>query len=212
MAPRASKPLQPPREVRREQLARLFVEVVEPLLQQGETYAEISVERLITAVDISRSTFYVYFDDKGDLLRAMVEDVTQAFADAAAPWFELGPDATRKDLRKALQPLFDAYHQHQMLLGAITETAAYDQQIREQHAALVDRAVTEITRHFRAQQKLGRAAPLDAPRTARWLVWMLERGLYQLVAPAKPAEFKRLLDTATDIVWRVLYEGYRDDA
>ena len=32
------------------------------------------------------------------------------------------------------------------------------------------------------------------------------------VAPAKPAEFKRLLDTATDIVWRVLYEGYRDDA
>ena len=210
MARRESKPLQPTREARRSQLARLFVDEVEPLLEAGESYADISVERLIKAVDISRSTFYVYFDDKGDLLRAMVEDVTRDLVEAGTSWFELPPDADKRGLAAGLKPLFDAYHRHQKLLGAITETAAYDPRIREQHQALVDRAVSELTRHIRAQQRLGTAAPeLDPVRTAKWLVWMLERGLYQLVAPAKPAEVKRLLKTMTDLVWRALYDGHR---
>lgn len=209
MPPRTTKPLQPPREERRALLARYFVEAVEPLLEAGESYAEISVERLIKAVDISRSTFYVYFDDKGDLLRAMAEDVTRDLAEAGAEWFELSPEASRDDLRSALKPLFDTYRRHQTLLGAITETAAYDPQIREQHLTLVETAVGGLAGHIREQQKAGAAAPeLDPERTARWLTWMLERGLYQLVAPASKAESKRLLDTVTDIAWRTLYEGH----
>jgi hypothetical protein len=39
---------------------------------------------------------------------------------------------------------------------------------------------------------------------------MLERGLYQLVAPVTDAEARRLLDAAAELIWRVLYEGYRN--
>lgn len=208
--PRATKPLQPPKEERRAHLARLFVDAVEPILEAGESYSDISVERLIKAVDISRSTFYAYFDDKGELLRAMGEDVTRDLAEAGAAWFELSPTSTKDDLREGLRPLFETYRRHQTLLGAITEAASYDPRIREQHLALVEQAVTGLQQHIKAHQKAGAAAPeLDAARTARWLVWMLERGLYQLVAPAPPAEMKRLLATMTDLVWRALYEGHR---
>src|SRR5689334_20504817 len=71
-----ARPLKPPFEERRARLSRMFVEVVEELLEAGESWQDISVERLINAVDISRSTFYVYFQDKGDLLRAMINDTT----------------------------------------------------------------------------------------------------------------------------------------
>ena len=207
--PRRTKPLQPSREERRALLARYFVEAVEPLLEAGESYADISVERLITTVDVSRSTFYVYFDDKADLLRAMGEDVTRDLAEAGAAWFELAPEASRDDLRKALTPLFDTYRRHRTLLGAITETAAYEPRVREQHVALVETAVAGLADHIRAQQAAGAAAPeLDPDRTARWLTWMLERGLHQLVAPASKAEATRLLDTMTDIAWRTFYEGH----
>lgn len=210
MTRRSPKPLQPPREERRALLARYFVEAVEPLLETGESYADVSVEKLITLVDISRSTFYVYFDDKGDLLRAMAEDVTRDLAEAGSAWFGLSETASKKDLRDALRPLFETYRRHQTLLGAITETASYDPRIREQHTKLVEQAVDGVREHIKAHQKAGTAAKgLDPARTAQWLVWMLERGLYQLVAPAPAAELKRLLDTATDLIWRALYEGHR---
>lgn len=208
----SSRPLQPPREERRALLARHFVNVVEPLLEAGESYADVSVERLIKAVDISRSTFYVYFDDKGDLLGAMAADVTEDLAQAGAAWFDLPIDASKRDLRAALSRLFETYRRHQTLLGAITESAAYDPRVRAQHLALVERAVDGLQDHIRAHQKAGAAAPdLDPRRTAQWLTWMYERALYQLVGQATPNEAKRLLDAATDLIWRALYAGYHPD-
>jgi len=207
----SARPLQPPREERRSLLAKHFVGVVEPLLDAGETYADLSVERLIKAVDISRSTFYVYFDDKGDLLGAMAQDVTRDLAEAGSGWFELATDATKEDLREALRPLFDTYRRHQTLLGAITEAAGYDPRVREQHLVLVEQAVSGLCAQIELQQCAGTAPPeLDARRTALWLTWMHERGLYQMVGQASVREVDRLLDAMTDLVWRTLYAGYHD--
>lgn len=209
MAARKPKPLQPSKDERRVTLARYFSEAVEPLLAAGESYSDISVERLITAVDISRSTFYIYFDDKGDLLKAIGEDVTLDLAAAGAHWFELPASAGRADLRAALVPLFETYRRHQRVLQAITEAASYDANIRTLHLALVDRAATGLADHVRVQQAAGAMpAELDADLTARWLVWMLERGLYQLLAPSTSADGERLLDALTALVWRMLYEGH----
>jgi TetR/AcrR family transcriptional regulator, ethionamide resistance regulator len=210
MSQTTARPLQPGHAERLARLRRHFIEVVEPLLEAGAAYADLSVERLIQAADISRSTFYVYFDDKGDLLGAMVVDITADLAEAGASWFEFAPDGTRDDLREALRPLFDTYRRHKTILGAVSEAAAYDARVREQHGLLVERAVSELSAHIAGQQRLGAAAPeLHARRTAQWLVWMLERGFYQLVAAAEPAAAEDLLDTMTDIAWRTLYAGFR---
>jgi len=50
-------------------MRRRLLEVVQQLLDEGESFTEMSVERLVSEAGISRSTFYVYFEDKGDLLR-----------------------------------------------------------------------------------------------------------------------------------------------
>ena len=209
MAPRP-KPLQPDKEERRARLVGYFTTAVEELMAGGETYADLSVERLINAVDVSRSTFYAYFGDKSELLRAMGEDVTLDLAQAGAHWFELPTSGSKKDLGEALRPLFETYRQHQMVLRAITEAASYDAGIRELHQALVERAASGLESHIAAAQKAKTAAKeLDSRRTALWLVWMLERGLHQLVASADEKEVDGLLGSMTDLVWRTLYEGSR---
>ena len=199
---RRPKPLQPDKEERRARLVGYFTEAVEELMAGGESYADLSVERLITAVDVSRSTFYAYFDDKSGLLRAMGEDVTQDLAQAGAHWFQLSPKASKDDLRGALKPLFETYREHQMVLRAITEAAAYDAGIRELHLALVEQAAAGLREHL---AQLPWAKRGDAPRTALWLVWMLERGLYQIVGPADEDEVEELLDAMTELVWGALY-------
>jgi AcrR family transcriptional regulator len=208
MTTRRATPLQPAKEERRAFLARRFTETVEQLLNDGGVFSDLSVERLITSVDISRSTFYTYFKDKSGLLTAMGEDVTVDLAESGRHWFELDGDATKADLADALRPLFATYREHQMLLRAITEAAAYDAGVRRLHLALFERAVEGLRGHIETQLAAGAAAPdLDPARTAAWLVWMLERGLYQLVAPADEDEVGLLLASLTELIWRVLYEG-----
>jgi hypothetical protein len=55
-------------------------------------------------------------------------------------------------------------------------------------------------------------AHLDAARTAQWLIWMIERGLYQLVGTADDDEVERQLDSLVEIVWRVVYLSGRGAA
>jgi AcrR family transcriptional regulator len=206
----ATSPLQRTPEERRALLARHFVAVVEKLIEGGEAYADLSVESLITAAGISRSTFYAYFEDKGALLGAMAEDVTAELFTTGESWWSFPDDGDKQALREALRPAIEMHRRHHAILGAVADTAAYDARVREQHLRLVGGVAENLAAHVRGAQRRGAACPdLDAVRVSRWLIWMQERGLHQLVAPAAPGEAGKLLDALTDIVWRTLYAGYR---
>ncbi|MDT5025995.1 MAG: hypothetical protein QOE61_2421, partial [Micromonosporaceae bacterium] len=41
------------------------------------------------------------------------------------------------------------------------------------------------------------------------ITWMGERGMHQLVAPAKEEEAERQAGALTDVVWKLLYDGVR---
>ena len=201
-----NRPLQLSHSQRRGMLSRHFVDVVEKLVEAGAAYADLSVEAIITAGGISRSTFYVYFNDKGDLLVAMAADVIGDLVSTGSSWWDLSPDATKADLRAALQIPIDTYREHRTILGTVVETAAYDPRVREQHQVLINQVVPALGRYIVDAQSAGTADPdLDAERTARWLIWMIERGLYQVVGAADDDEVSRELDALTDIVWRVVY-------
>src|SRR3989441_12865386 len=94
---------------RRDEMRRRLLEVVQHLISEAESFTEMSVERLVSEAGISRSTFYVYFEDKGDLLRGWFEDVAADLNRAARAWWTLGPDATYDDVRAALETVVMTY-------------------------------------------------------------------------------------------------------
>jgi AcrR family transcriptional regulator len=196
------------RGARRERIAARLLTVVEGMLEDGENYTELSVERLIKAADLSRSTFYVYFEDKGELLLALAEDVVQQLIVAAQAWWDLEPDAGKAELEDALRGIIDTYGEHATMWAALVDAAAYDPKVRASFRQVVDRTTQEAARHIRDGQAAGVVRPgLDPERTAAWLTWMAERGLYQLVSGADITEIGRLCQAQTDVVWYTLYEG-----
>jgi TetR/AcrR family transcriptional regulator, ethionamide resistance regulator len=212
--PATSSPFQVSREQRREMLTRHFVGAVEELLAETgpagrpTTYGELSVERIITAGGISRSTFYSYFDDKSDLLEAMATDVIAELVGTGDSWWQLEPGATKAQLHDGLRPPLDTYRAHRAILGSVVEVATYDARIRAQQRLLVDSVVDSLTAHLRRWQDAGAMAPeRDPARTAQWIIWMIERGLYQLVGPADGPEVDRQLAALTEVVWNALYAG-----
>jgi AcrR family transcriptional regulator len=209
--PSVTRKNQSSRAKRREEIVARVHDAVTTLLEEdGATFTELSVERLVSEADMSRSTFYVYFEDKGDLLRALTEDVITQLLAAASRWWELPPEATRDDVRDALGELWDAYVPNRLVMAAVVEAASYDPGVRETFGAMMERSVAEVAGHIARGQAEGYVhADLDPERTAAWLTWMTERGLYQLVAPGTKAQQRALLESLPDIVWNTLYAGTR---
>jgi AcrR family transcriptional regulator len=205
----APRPFAVNREDRRRQLSRHLLPVVEKL-GAAEPYGDLSVERIIKAGGISRSAFYNYFDDKADLLAAMAEDAIASLVASGDAWWALPHDGTKADLRAAMRVPLDNYRSAHVIFGALVEVATYDERVRAQQVLLLDQVVDGMASHLAEAQRGGSADPgLDPLRTAKWICWMLERGLYQLVHPADDDEAELLLDAATDIVWNTLYAASR---
>ncbi|MCW2667580.1 MAG: Transcriptional regulator, TetR family [Frankiales bacterium] len=196
------------RTQRRGQLRDRLLAAVEQLLAAGESYTELSVERIAAEAGVSRSTFYVYFDDKGELLRAWFQDIFGQLEDAARAWHTLPADAGQPQLRAALSRLVQLYRPHTTLMAAVVDASGYDPSVRLLVAGMMERNTATLRQHIHLGQQDGTVdAGLLADEVAAWLTWMAERGFHQLVRGASDAQVERLVDAYASIVWKTLYEG-----
>ena len=195
---------------RREEARARLLEVVERRLRAGETFAEIKVGEIVAEARLSRTTFYVYFEDKADLLRAWYDDVSVTIMDAAGRWWGLGPAADREDLRAALAGIVAAYRPHPELMAATHEAIGYDQDVRQSVNSAMEHYIAGLSAHIERGQAEGFVDPALPPRdTAYWLQWMAERGLHRMVRNESSTRTDALLDAYTLIVWNTLYAPAR---
>ena len=195
------------RTARRAEMRARMLEAVETLLEQGETFTELSVERIRSEAGVSRSTFYVYFEDKGHLLATLTEDVTELMLAASREWWDEIDTADYPALERTISNLVETYRAHATLIAAIVDTSSYDPNVR---AAFNERIVAgqrELAEQIRRGQQSGLIrADLDPERTAAWLSWMVEHGLHQLVRGTDDAEAAMLATALARILWNALYE------
>ncbi len=204
--PSITRKAQSSRAQRRDDIRAKLLTAVEQMLAEGESFTELSVERLVAQAGVARSTFYVYFEDKGELLRAWLEDITDSLDDSATDWWNLDAAADRDDLRKALSRIVMIYRPHTNLMAAAFDAAAYDPAVREAAMGLIAHNTAGLRKHIKVGQREGFVDPdLPAAEVAQWLTWMAERGLHQLVRGATDATVESLIDAYTAIVWNTLY-------
>lgn len=195
---------------RREEARARLLEVVERRLRDGETFADIKVGEIVAEARLSRTTFYVYFEDKADLLRAWYDDVSGTIMDAAKAWWALGPTADRDDLREALSGIVAAYRPHPELMAATHEAIGYDRGVRQSVNAAMEAYIAGLAAHIEKGQVAGFVDPDLPPHdTAYWLQWMAERGLHRMVRNESSTRTDALLDAYTRIVWNTLYAPAR---
>jgi AcrR family transcriptional regulator len=199
--------LRPTHDEKRAKLSRHFAAAIEPMLEHSP-YSELKIEAIIKAGGISRTTFYVYFNDKADLLRAMVDSIVDDLH--AVAFWRVSDDADKEELREGLRGVVATYGQHRLLLRALVEAAGYDRGLRKLYDGIVAQGVANVATHIERGQRNGTVDPSLAPEgTARLLVFMGERALYQTLGVHGEDDDAVLLDPLTDVFWRTLYAGYR---
>ncbi|MGU3499750.1 TetR/AcrR family transcriptional regulator [Mycobacterium sp. C31M] len=194
------------RRERREQIERQLLDATDRLMADGASFTELSVDRLSTEAGISRASFYIYFEDKGDLLRRLARQVFGDLTDDAAQWWTVASRRNPADIHAAMTRLIASYRHHQPVLIALNEMAAYDDQVGETYSELLTGIAAQFTEVIEAGQADGsiRSGLLAGP-TASSLVWMVERVCQQNL-PTQPASYDTELAAAlTEIIRGALY-------
>jgi AcrR family transcriptional regulator len=185
--------------------ARL-IEGTERLLEAGTPYIGLSVEQLCSEAGVARSTFYVHFRDKGELVTRVAERMLEQLTAAAEAWWV--PEADRGELLAATRRLVGVYSRHRAVLAALAETAAYDAELRAVQEALVDRHARPRAELIEDGKRDGSVRALHTRETVVALVGMVQASCERL-AGDDPAELDRLAEAITAIAWHALYPDDR---
>ncbi|WP_354700087.1 hypothetical protein DSM112329_00350 [Paraconexibacter sp. AEG42_29] len=148
------------------------------LLDAGERFTPLTVQRICDEARVARSAFYVNFGDKTELLAQLVAAVTDDVAQVADVWIATPETLTFDALVSALEQATGAFARHAAVLSAYDEVAAYDDRL----AGLWNDRVRQIidafaTRLEDARLTRGLRPDLDVPIAAEFIVLGAERML-----------------------------------
>ncbi|HEY5853271.1 MAG TPA: TetR/AcrR family transcriptional regulator [Aldersonia sp.] len=195
---------------RRARMERDLLEATERLMNDGATFTELSIDRLASEAGLSRATFYVYFEDKADLLRRLAAQVLGELA--AQRWWSVaargdaGNLSDAGDLRDSCEAIVARYREHQVLIGAAVEMAAYTPDIAAWYRDLIGEIVAGFEDVIRRGQAAGTIrASLPAHATATSLVWMVERTCVQVLPHSPVEDDAELARSFSQIIWSTLY-------
>lgn len=194
------------RRRRRNETRDELLQTMQSMLESGESLSQITVERLAAQTGMSRTRFYMYFEDLGDLLySAYVRHVADG-KELLTGWWKNTGVIERPQMRRMLGELVRFRAKHIAISRAMHTCAITDPNARRSVEALRQQSISELHEAITAAQASGSVdGTLDARAVSGWLVWLLERGVDQLVQDASPSQLRTVADSLTTIIWNTLY-------
>jgi len=177
----------------------------ERLLVGGERFASLSVQRICDEAGVARSAFYVNFDDKTDLLLRLVAAATQDIAEIAAGWIESEPTLGLEALVAAQTRAVAVYREHDALLRASAETAAYEDRVAAVWRGRLDGIIATFAERLRGAQRSGEVrADIDAEVAARLVILGVEQVMRDHVERGADSADRALASHLGQLIWLML--------
>ena len=174
-------------------------------------YQAATVGAITQAANTAHGTFYLYFRNKEDAFRRVMEEITgELYAESAAPW---QPGDVQQSVRAALRGFLEVFVRHRDLWRCVLEasftTPAIETAWLDIRRAFVDRSA----RHLRQLRDAGEIRELDPDIAANALGAMVEwAATTHFVLDRSPAPFDAVVDTLTDLWYHAVYAAAREPA
>jgi AcrR family transcriptional regulator len=178
----------------------------EELLRSGATFTELGIQRVTAEAGVARSTFYVYFTDKAELLLRLTQrlgEVSFGFFDGWSP----DDEDARDELLRRFVDVTAHYRQNAHLLTAVLEVAAYDRAFATFWKQRLDPFLANVTGMLRAEQEAGRTASTFDPEAAsRVMVSSAMQAIAQQIIYGDASTDEQ---TARELAFQEWYGTYR---
>jgi AcrR family transcriptional regulator len=175
--------------VRRAETESAVLNSVERLLTKGERFTELGVARIAAEAGIARSTFYLCFRDKTDVLVLLTANIKEELFARATIWHPTGPGGGPEGLAAVFEDQLAYYRERAPLLAAIDEVSAYDPVLRQARAREVERFAEHTAALIEHEQREGRLSwAVDAAVAGRVQAWSGEHAVALQVSKGDPRD------------------------
>jgi AcrR family transcriptional regulator len=141
------------------------------LLEGGASFTELGAQRIADEAGVARSTFYLHYRDKTELIVRMAQELGGGAFALFAQWSPAGPDAVGA-LTASVRAVLRYWRERAHLLAAVLEVVGYDPLARQAWEARLDVFVTFTRGWLDAESRAGRTQPgLSTPTAARVMIW-----------------------------------------
>ncbi|MEE4543102.1 TetR/AcrR family transcriptional regulator [Streptomyces sp. V4-01] len=148
------------------------ISALQRLLDSGEAYSEISVQRILEEAGVSRATFYAHFPGKPDVLVCLTDDLRASLLALARLWEPAGEVEGAERFAGFFEEVIKIHRAHQGVLTAVREAAAYESAVGDFYTADLEGFDETVLRTLLSEQAAGSApADLDAVAASRIIVW-----------------------------------------
>lgn len=196
-------------EVDQRDVPTAILDATEQLLAQ-QRFDELSVADILSAAQVSRASFYFYFESKYAVLGELVRRVVQQAQAVADPWVEEDVRPPEHTLRQGTSQGLQLWIQHAPVLRAIVEHWRSDERLAALWTEMMDGFTQAATHRIERDRAAGRAprTSVDAPTLASTLTWMSER-IYYLAAIGHPGfqDEQQVMDVLVEVWLSVIYSG-----
>jgi AcrR family transcriptional regulator len=196
---------------RREEIEQNLLRAVEALLAEGWSFTELSVQRIAEEAGIPRSTFYLHFPDKAQLLMRLTGRVyDEVFGETLAWWtgdHRDGPDG----MTRALEGVITRYRLHFPVLRAVTEVAGYEPAVGAFYRSRILEFAAGMEARLRLAHEAGQLRPdVDIPATTQIMCWSTERSITEhILGDPEGARDHRLAEALARVQWLTMYGDAR---
>lgn len=190
------------REDRRQARQRIL-DCTRQLLRE-RPWPQLSLQEIMRSAQLSRTAFYRHFDDRDQLLLALLGDLQDAFVSAGAEWKQ-GSEDPIPALRRGLHEVTTVFLAHWHVLQALVDAAPESEQLRDAYEEMVDGLVQATSARMSAENAAGRSNISDPDGIARALLRMNERFLLDVCGRSPGPDPEQAAAVLTEIWTRTIY-------
>jgi AcrR family transcriptional regulator len=173
-------------------------------LLEERPWSEIVLEDVTRRAEVSRTSYYRHFEDREDLLLALLAEIAPDLERTTATWYG-GRGTPVERLRAAVRALTQIHVEHGRLLHAAADAATHDPAVAGVYRALAERFIAMSADAIAAAVAAGTSEVGDPEEVARALVWMNERYLLDRFGRPPLADPERSTDALVHVWLRAVY-------
>ncbi len=187
----------------RRTMARLLDAGMAVLSDRG--YHAARVDDIVAAADVSHGTFYLYFSNKEELLKALAERCAEEMAGVVGALGEVEPGPEGLDVVRAwLADFVTTYRRYGVVIRAWMEDTLSDNDLVE----LGEKTFGDVSGILIERLRAASAPNVDNPQLASVaLLALYERYTYFLVSRGSVADEEATLDTMARLIHRGWFAG-----
>jgi AcrR family transcriptional regulator len=156
-------------------------------------FTDISVAHILDEANVSRATFYFYFQSKFAVLAGLLENAMDDIFDTVQPFLARPPEESPEvALERSIRAVTSAWHRHRLILQAVAHHWHSDPGLHALWLGIVERFVAAGADEIERERLAGKiTSPLPGRMLASTLFWGTERVLYMAglgIEPSLPDE------------------------